>query len=57
MRNPYAEDLVYLTGGERRDVEIAGYPRLGLVMVRNGADATLFSEASAKKMNPVVGED
>jgi uncharacterized cupin superfamily protein len=34
LRNPFAEELVYLTGGESRDVEVADYPRLGLRMIR-----------------------
>ena len=28
LRNPFEEDLVYLMGGERRDYEIADFPRL-----------------------------
>jgi uncharacterized cupin superfamily protein len=30
----FGEELVYLTGGESREVEIADYPRLGLRMLR-----------------------
>ncbi len=40
LRNPqtedHAEDLVYLTGGENHDVEIADFPELGKRMYRNG---------------------
>jgi uncharacterized cupin superfamily protein len=39
LRNPYDQDLTYLTGGERKDVEIAEFPRLGKVMVRLGFEA------------------
>lgn len=28
LRNPFSEDLVYLMGGERRDVDICDYPRV-----------------------------
>ena len=28
LRNPFNEDLVYLMGGERREMEIADFPRL-----------------------------
>jgi uncharacterized cupin superfamily protein len=28
MKNPFDEDLVYLMGGERRNVDICDYPRL-----------------------------
>jgi uncharacterized cupin superfamily protein len=37
LRNPFAEDLVYLSGGERRDMEVADFPRLGKRMIRVGA--------------------
>lgn len=36
LRNPFDEDLVYLSGGERRLSEIAEFPRLGKRMVRVG---------------------
>jgi len=36
LRNPFAEDVVYLSGGETREVEIADFPRLGKRMVRAG---------------------
>jgi len=29
LRNPFQADLVYLMGGESREVEIGEYPRLG----------------------------
>lgn len=28
MKNPFEEDLVYLMGGERKDIEIVDYPRI-----------------------------
>ncbi len=34
IRNPHAEDLVYLSGGENREIEVADFPRLGRRMVR-----------------------
>jgi uncharacterized cupin superfamily protein len=34
LRNPFDEDLVYLTGGENRSVEIADFPRIGKRMYR-----------------------
>ncbi len=36
LRNPFDVDLVYLMGGEHRDVEIADFPRLKKRLVRNG---------------------
>lgn len=41
LRNPFDEDLVYLMGGERRDVEIADFPRLKKRMLRNGKQVQL----------------
>lgn len=39
LRNPFAEELVYLTGGETREVEVADYPRLGLRLIRTAQGA------------------
>jgi uncharacterized cupin superfamily protein len=38
MRNPFVEELVYLTGGENREHEVAEFPKLGKRMVRHGKD-------------------
>jgi uncharacterized cupin superfamily protein len=35
LRNPFAEDLVYLMGGERREMEVADFPRLKKRMYRS----------------------
>ena len=35
FRNPFDEDLVYLMGGERRDFEIADFPRLRKRLIRD----------------------
>jgi len=48
LTNPYAEDLVYLMGGESRDVEIADFPDLGKRMLRRGAEIEIFDVADAK---------
>ena len=42
LRNPFAAELVYLMGGESREVEIADYPRLGRRMVRRGATMDIY---------------
>lgn len=34
LRNPFDEDLVYLSGGERNAQEVAEFPRLGKRLVR-----------------------
>jgi uncharacterized cupin superfamily protein len=36
LKNPFTEDLVYLSGGENREFEVADYPRHGVRMVRLG---------------------
>lgn len=41
LNNPFAEDLVYLMGGERRRVDICDYPHLGKRSFRLGEDRQL----------------
>ncbi len=41
LRNPFSEDLVYLSGGERREMEVADFPRHNKRMVRVGPNVTL----------------
>lgn len=41
LRNPFEDDFVYLAGGERREVEIAEFPRRGKLLVRTGERALL----------------
>lgn len=48
MTNPFDEDLVYLMGGETKDVEIADFPDIGKRMLRRGADVEIFDAADAK---------
>jgi uncharacterized cupin superfamily protein len=36
LKNPFDQHLVYLMGGENREMEIADFPRLGKRMLRNG---------------------
>lgn len=56
LSNPFDEDLVYLMGGERREMEIADFPRLKKRMFRNGKEVQLtdwdnlssFSQGSEK---------
>lgn len=48
LANPFDEDLVYLMGGETKDVEIADFPNIGKRMVRRGTDVEIFDAADAK---------
>jgi uncharacterized cupin superfamily protein len=50
MRNPYSEDLVYLSGGERRPMEVAEYPQHGKMMVRVGMQVSIFETADAQSI-------
>ena len=48
LRNPFADDLVYLMGGESRRFEIADFPRIRKRMIRDGADVQVYDVADAK---------
>lgn len=58
LRNPFDEDLVYLSGGERRISEIADFPRHDKRLVRVGLSASIhgISDAGALPFLPRVGE-
>jgi uncharacterized cupin superfamily protein len=46
LRNPFDEDLVYISGGERRAVEVADFPRIGKRLVRFGMQASIYDMAT-----------
>ena len=48
LRNPFDADLVYLMGGERREMEVADFPRLGKRLVRSGPDLQVVDTADLK---------
>ena len=52
MRNPFAEELVYLVGGEHRDYDVGEFPRQGYRMVRRGKQVDLYEISAAKKPFP-----
>ncbi len=54
LRNPFDEELVYLMGGENREVEIADFPKLGKRMVRRGADVQIYNLADARPFGPLA---
>jgi uncharacterized cupin superfamily protein len=54
LRNPFDEELVYLSGGERREVEVADFPRLGKRMVRVGGQLAMHDLANEQ---PLVSEN
>ena len=53
MRNPGPEDLVYLSGGENREFEVAEFPKLGKRMVRTGKHVDVYDIADAQPMGPL----
>lgn len=48
LRNPFETDLVYLMGGEAREVEIADFPRLNRRMIRRGSVTEIYPLDAAK---------
>ncbi len=52
LHNPFAEDLVYITGGERRGSEIADFPRQAKRPVRVGMNITIHGIDDAAAMPP-----
>jgi uncharacterized cupin superfamily protein len=51
LKNPFAEELVYLSGGERTAVEVADFPRLGKRLVRFGTQVSIFDVAAAHNLS------
>jgi uncharacterized cupin superfamily protein len=48
VRNGGTEDLVYLSGGENGDIEVADFPRLGKRLVRIRAEGTVYPLAAGE---------
>ncbi|MFL5344949.1 MAG: cupin domain-containing protein [Hyalangium sp.] len=51
LRNPFQEELVYISGGERRQVEVADFPRLGKRLVRFGTQVSIFDVAAVQNLS------
>ena len=54
LTNPFDEDLVYLMGGETRELEIADFPDLGKRMLRRGKEIEIFDISDAKSFGAEV---
>ena len=52
LSNPFDEELVYISGGESREVEVADFPRLGKRMVRVGGQVALHDLANEQPLLP-----
>jgi uncharacterized cupin superfamily protein len=46
--NSGTEELVYLMGGESREIEVSEFPDLGRIMVRRGEQIDTFDTKDAK---------
>ena len=53
MSNPGPADLVYLSGGENRDVDVVDFPKLGKRMVRSGKQLDVYDIADAQPFRPL----
>lgn len=56
LRNVSAEDVVYLTGGEHAQLDVADFPRLGKRLVRIGDRCTVYELGAGEKF-PLPGID
>lgn len=52
LRNPFAEDLVYLSGGERNPSEIVDFPRIGKRLVRAGMNVAIHRIDEGEALGP-----
>ncbi|MBD3322248.1 MAG: cupin domain-containing protein, partial [Chitinivibrionales bacterium] len=53
LRNPFGEDLVYLVGGEVKDLDIAEFPKLGKVMLRRGDVVDIYNQDDRSEFRPL----
>ena len=53
LRNPGPEELVYLSGGENREFEVADFPKLGKRMVRRGNQLDIYDVADTQSFGPI----
>lgn len=52
LRNPFNKSLVALLGGERCEIDIADFPRLGKRMFRRGDNMEVYDTADAEEIAP-----
>jgi len=55
LRNSFDEDVVYLMGGEHKDIEIADYPELGKRVIRHPKGAEVHDLDNAAPFGPLAG--
>ena len=54
MRNPGPGELVYLSGGESREFDVADFPKLGKRMVRVGKHVDIYDAGDAQPFGPIT---
>lgn len=52
VRNPHAEELVYLCGGERRDLDVIDYPAAARRFVRIGREVKVYPASAGEPLVP-----
>ena len=53
LRNPFEEELVYLMGGENRDIDVADFPDLGKRMFRHPKGVEIYDLNAGKTLGPL----
>ena len=53
LRNPFAQELVYLMGGEHLEFEVEDFPGVGKRMLRRGAAVDIYNLTDAKPFGPI----
>ncbi len=53
LRNPFEEELVYLMGGENRDIDVADFPDLGKRMFRHPKGVEIYDLNAGKTFGPL----
>jgi uncharacterized cupin superfamily protein len=56
MRNPFDETLVYLMGGENREIDVADFPDHGMRVFRHGKGAEMFDQRAMRPFGPLDEE-
>lgn len=53
LRNPFEQELVYLMGGESREMDVADFPDLGKRMFRHPKGVEIFDLKDGKPFGPL----
>jgi uncharacterized cupin superfamily protein len=52
LKNPFAEPVTYLSGGENHEVDVADFPDLGRRMVRRQGEVTIYDLSAGRPLGP-----